>query len=617
MFCTKCGKELHDDDRFCAYCGAAVREVKRARYDDVVFNPPFRAEAQRRTEEILRQTEAPETAVKRESVSFDWNLEGFPSAKPKKTEEVDFNWDSVVETRRESRQIRAEKINPEEELFFSAPRDREGDTKEVPAIRTHIIPPIEPEPEVEEIFTAVFEEKLDEKLDNKLDDTKISLTMEALERELFGDPDADMPVTDIIGREPVAELEEALFGGACEDLQEIVDVPESPQFIKEDEKFYTYNQKFDAFQQLLEQERERLRALEDSYNKNKESMDYTWVGEIFPQEPEKVEVVEIVAPSLTMAVDIVPEDEKADDAEISDQPVQDGDAEITEPADQPEEKEEVPQTEDTPSKEKLRYSDVFPRGIVDDGGSGLADVAETEEKVKEPAKSIGSIYDEFEEDDEPRKHTFAKVIITLLILLILGEGVIIAAKFIAPESKISLWANEAMEKVIGLISGDREDSDNSGKDESGDVSSNEDLYMESLVASATEDMKTIGEAYYASELSFDKLTSYSFDEIAEAEKFEEADWFTDSQGNVVTYGKSVMEALLRYYDSWQGVNKDESLVGINSLEIGEIRTGDKEFYVLCRVTYAGADGGRVEKNQTVHLKISDKTMIINEIKEDN
>ena len=29
MFCTKCGKELHEGDRFCSRCGAKVREEER------------------------------------------------------------------------------------------------------------------------------------------------------------------------------------------------------------------------------------------------------------------------------------------------------------------------------------------------------------------------------------------------------------------------------------------------------------------------------------------------------------------------------------------------------------------------------------------------------------
>lgn len=56
MFCTKCGRELHEEDVFCAHCGTKVREDilreerhKPYRYDEVVFNPPFREEAERRT----------------------------------------------------------------------------------------------------------------------------------------------------------------------------------------------------------------------------------------------------------------------------------------------------------------------------------------------------------------------------------------------------------------------------------------------------------------------------------------------------------------------------------------------------------------------------------------
>ena len=66
MFCTKCGKKLYDGDSFCAYCGAKVREelmfktetkapTRTTRYDEVVFNPPFKAEAERRTQHISEE----------------------------------------------------------------------------------------------------------------------------------------------------------------------------------------------------------------------------------------------------------------------------------------------------------------------------------------------------------------------------------------------------------------------------------------------------------------------------------------------------------------------------------------------------------------------------------
>lgn len=87
MFCTKCGKELYEGDRFCAFCGAEVRSRSASKNDDIVFNPPFKLEAQKKTEEILKAAEErreEEKKAKRETVAFDWNLEGFPTTRPKR-----------------------------------------------------------------------------------------------------------------------------------------------------------------------------------------------------------------------------------------------------------------------------------------------------------------------------------------------------------------------------------------------------------------------------------------------------------------------------------------------------------------------------------------------------
>ena len=57
MFCTKCGNELHPNDKFCAKCGAEVRGGGDQKYGNVVFNPPFRMEADKRTAQILKNRE--------------------------------------------------------------------------------------------------------------------------------------------------------------------------------------------------------------------------------------------------------------------------------------------------------------------------------------------------------------------------------------------------------------------------------------------------------------------------------------------------------------------------------------------------------------------------------
>ena len=268
MFCTKCGKELHDGDRFCGNCGAEVRAAKHSKYDDVVFNPPFRMEAQRRTEEILKSTESQTGQKKREAVSFDWNLDGFPAAQPRKTEEVDFNWDSVVERRNGTRQVKVEKIQPEQELFFAGASEVEEPTKEVPRIRENFFVSEEPVKPVVEEEPSVIPEITE--LEAELDTEEPVMTIEDLERELFGEEET---------------------------------IPQAPEYKPADDRFYTYNQKFDAFQELLEKEKERLREMESGSSELK-NMDYTWVGEVFPEIKKEPEVVAVVAPSLTMSVEI-------------------------------------------------------------------------------------------------------------------------------------------------------------------------------------------------------------------------------------------------------------------------------------------------------------------------
>ena len=119
MFCTKCGNPLHDGDKFCAHCGAKVREdiareaSNSQKYEEVVFNPPFRQEAERRTKQLIE--EGPYSKEpKKEIVHFDWNLDGFPDRDSKKDDDFELNWEAVIERRREPKPVTVEKILPED-----------------------------------------------------------------------------------------------------------------------------------------------------------------------------------------------------------------------------------------------------------------------------------------------------------------------------------------------------------------------------------------------------------------------------------------------------------------------------------------------------------------------
>lgn len=526
MFCTKCGKELYEGDRFCAFCGAEVRSRSASKNDDIVFNPPFKLEAQKKTEEILKAAEErreEEKKAKRETVAFDWNLEGFPTTRPQKTEDVDFNWDSVLEKRS---RIGSDAVYPEK--------------KE----------PVElQEPTVEKI-------ELPETRDE-------AMPVEELEKELFGS----------LEKEP-------------------------------DDRFYTFNQKNNAFQELLDKEKERVRSLEDEYNKQLAEMDYTWVPDVFPAKHKPEPVKEIQAEPDEGPVTETQEPSGTGESLADVETLSEPDEPVLIGVVQPQTPQVLDLTKETvipPSnvsneesaptdKEKLRYSDIFPR--VDTPGSG--------------GSGSGFAFDE-EEEEPLKKHTGLKILIAILIIALVLEGIILAIKFFAPDSKASQMVNDVIFKVADIFTGGSDEPANDVQDD--DVKS---AYISGIVTEKAADVKTIGSVIYNPQLVYDKSKAYSFDEIASADEFVDAEWKDAS----ATYGEKLIETIIKYYDGWIDTKEEESLVGINTLEIGEIKTGQSGFYTLCKVTYAGADGSEISDVQTVYTVISNGLMVINEIKEE-
>lgn len=562
MFCTKCGKELYEGDKFCAFCGAEVRNHTASRNDEVVFNPPFKIEAQRKTEEILKATEErkQEEKAKRETVAFDWNLDGFPSERPKKTEDIDFNWDSVLEKRN---RYTPEPTQPAEPMWLK----REEHVK--PAESAEPVTPVAPT--VEKITLYDPEPVVELPREEKIEEDVMS----------------------------VEELEKELFGG----LE-----------YKPDDRFQTFNQKNSEFQQLLDKEKERVQSLEEEYNKQLAEMDYTWVPEVFkakqkleqaqkqePFIPEPVRPVQPAEPETPAKPEVAAklempiEPETPEELEVGAE--RENSAQTEEPVligvVQPVTPHTVDLTEAAPSeKEKLRYSDIFPRVDAQGNNNG----------------GVGMLFDEDDDEEEPvKKHTLLKVIITLLVIALVAEGAILAIKFIAPESKASQMINNAIFKVADLFTG-KETPQNS------DVQQTEvkDVYLSNIVTEKSVDVKSIGSVIYNPELVYDNSKIYSFEEISSADEFVDAEW----QGMSATYGEKLLETIINHYDGWIETNKDKSLVGINTLEIGEIKTGQTGFYTLCRVTYAGADGSEITDVQTVYTVISNELMVINEIKEE-
>ncbi|MBR4410249.1 MAG: zinc ribbon domain-containing protein [Firmicutes bacterium] len=767
MFCTNCGKKLHDGDKFCANCGTKVRkdtpEIKPVS-NDIVFNPPFKVEAEKRTSEIYRGfvSDKPAEEKKRtaEPVNFDWNLSGFPQ-ETRKTDDVDFNWDSVVErrnqqrreeTRQEYRQDvpapvvdkidlhEAEKHAPQkEEAVPLTEEDILAALSVSGRVRTPLYngPLVEPAKAAAEMFAEPVWEPVNvameraaaepkkpaaepvpepvEEEETEAEATASAVTVDTFDLSELGliteipelilpdDPEEPKPVceeepaevpaeeaaepeaepvtepeAEPAADEPamtIEELEAELFGNHYKGLGSMAP-EEAVKSTAQLEKFYTYNKKNEEFQQLLDQEYERLRGMESARRADTESLEFTWARTLFPErkdeiaaEPEAAKPEETPAEAApaeevqpaeekqpvsdatldfsavreearmkkkleaekqeaVAAEEVQPAEEPEAAAESAPEPV--AEPEVSEPAETAPEAEEEPAAEAeaepvTPSEEtaeedghdekaRLRYSDIFPReNPDDDSNAGNGDLSGTAAKVSE-------VFDEYDEDDEPKKmNIIVKLILLILILLILAEGVVLLAKFIAPDSAFSQKADEVVEMLMDRITGGdgKTDGDDEGEGSlpvSGDDP--EATYISDILAEKIELPDTIGEVLEDPALKYDAESEYAFDEIPDAKILEESEWKTGDNEEPVTYAEGILTAIVDYYAQWQATNKDTSLIGINKLEIGEIRTGEKGYYTLCRLTFAGADGDEVVKYVTACVKISQDSMVNNKIEEE-
>ncbi len=799
MFCTNCGKELHEGDRFCANCGTKTRkEAPKPKEvsQDVVFNPPFKVEAEQRTAEIYKgfASEVEETPKPRrtESVSFDWNLEGFPQEQ-RKTEEINFNWDTVIERRNRQKQeemgvpetpvVDKIELKPADASYAAksaeapavsevpavseAPASTEAAVAEARAAEVRAEaeePAIEVRAEKVRVRTPLFVEPVNEPKEAGLEE--ILQIDEIPELILPTDIAREKPAVEIIhDEEPVAtpvvesvaapeaapfvapstvpsadtdalaeneddeppmtaeELERDLFGENYRGLGSM-SPDDSLKSTSQLEKFYTYNRKNEEFQQLLDQEYARLHGMEQARRPDAESLEFTWATTLFPENQtlknaeEKSAVViqesvddednennaevvqisqviepqEIPVPSDTIDFSAVREEARmikrleatidsetpepgfpssgedtadgaiaADGAEsenggefeeVSDTAAsedaedrievtaagsedEETASEIAETGDEiaaagdeiaaaGDDREEVggeregehdDECEDEhDEKAKLRYSDVFPREVVDghsdDSGAGSTDTV---------ARKVIEAFPEEDDDDEPKKmNIFVKLMIFLLVLLILAEGVVLLARFIAPDSAFSQQADALVESIIDKVTGGdgqvSNPDDGSSEPVSGEVES--ETYLSAIIAEKIELPDSIGKVAEDASLKYDLEKDYAFEEVSDTEDFENGDWTTDKDGEAVTYAEGIVDTITSYYGQWQATNRDTSLIGINKLEIGEIRTGEGGYYVLCRLTFAGADGEEVVKYVTACVKISKNSMLLNEIKEE-
>ena len=338
MYCKKCGKRLADGDKFCGNCGTKI--------DVSEINIGF-------------AEEEPKPKKNFDFGAFNWDLDGYPDEDKAKTEDVDFNWNTVLEEKKRKdieEKSFTETIMTENELFDRI--QSEDNAKDASEISFNW-----------ELGSTTRVEKADR--------------FESIIPKVEEKAELDIPVEVSEEHEEVKDLvdvDEALAAGIA--------AASSPR--KSIDKFYTFNQKNEEFQALLDQEYERLRnriredneaeAIIANKEEKLEQARATWSKEPL-EEPveeaeETVEVTEETEVPVEVAVESEVETTEVEEAEAEAV----NDAENTEEAQDTEvETEEAPETEDADVETESEFEEV------EETEEATEEDEEAVQEVEEPA----------------------------------------------------------------------------------------------------------------------------------------------------------------------------------------------------------------------------------------
>lgn len=608
MYCKKCGKRLADGDKFCGNCGTKI--------DASEINIGF-------------AEDEPKPKKNFDFGAFNWDLDGYPDEDKAKTEDVDFNWNTVLEEKKRKdieEKSFTETIMTENELFDRI--QNEDNAKDASEISFNW-----------ELGSTTRVEKADR--------------FESIIPKVEEKAELDIPVEVSEDHEEVKDLvdiDEALAAGIA--------AASSPR--KSIDKFYTFNQKNEEFQALLDQEYERLRnrIREDSeaeaiiVNKEEklEQARATWSKEPL-EEPveeaeETVEVTEETEAPVEVAVESEVEATEVEEAEAEAV----NDAENTEEAQDTEvETEEAPETEETDVETESEFEEVEEPAIQEEACACEAEdevacdissedaeeacVVETQAQAEEVEKAeeteAEDTYDDNEEaeaeetpskpesgnppsdeekkeedasGDEDSKETklhysdiFANddvhdsdsgneqktgrwkiivldIIIVILAIAVICSGILVFAKGSAPANKISQGISWVTEKFSGS-------SDNSKDDKKSEEKAEKTKSMEDVVAAAKKNYVNIGKVQYDSKLKFDTSKDYGLSELKNAKNFKDGEF---SGGKLLS--EAIVNLSLGYYsgltdkvnsgsdDVLKLINEDSELYG----HVKAIAEGDEE-----------------------------------------
>ena len=282
VVCANCGQALRPTDKFCYNCGAKVVPIKMTPEvkaeepkPEVIRNIP-RTPVQR-PQEAQEAKPAPEERPKfHMDESLSWNTDGYPEAQKHETEDANFSWndssahDRIKKRQEEGRESLFEPEQPEE----AAPKAEAEIADVVPAAEDVLkaveaesaMKAAEAEAEVQEEAAPEAPAEPEEAPAEEVPAAEPEVTPAPFAAFAGSDyeeeDDGEVPTIESIEAKAAEEAEAAKAKEVEKEIfgYTIDDVDEDAGSAKVIDKFYTYSKKYEEFQQLLDQENERLRG---------------------------------------------------------------------------------------------------------------------------------------------------------------------------------------------------------------------------------------------------------------------------------------------------------------------------------------------------------------------
>ena len=228
----------------------------------------------------------------------------------------------------------------------------------------------------------------------------------------------------------------------------------------------------------------------------------------------------------------------------------------------------------------------------------------------------------------------------ILCILLAAEGVMIGIQKFAPDSAAAQSINKMYSRIFSFFDKDEKYNEPAGSAE--ENKPQDESEISDFIEASKKQGKNIASVEEDASLVFEDGENYGFEDFSDTYTFANKPWYTDDEGNSVTYGREIVSTVIQFYSAWvdkmNGKNdklldftdetselyteleelegEEDVLYGIDALRIGEIRAGSAGFYVYTAVTKADSSTSKsVTERQVVYMEPVSKAMKIVDIKE--